>query len=64
MDGRATVVGRYLRDVWFARGVGVVKEHEEGRIETIQHGESFAFTAKYDASIKGVKRPVVPAKQR
>jgi hypothetical protein len=64
LDGRATVVGRYVRDVWLARGVGVVREREEGRLETIQRGETFAFTSKYDASIKGVKRPAVPANQR
>lgn len=65
LDGRSTVMGRYARDVWFARGVGVVREQEQGRLETIQRGQQFAFTSQYQAVIKGVKQPSsLPAKQR
>lgn len=63
LDGRATVVGRYVRDVWFARGVGIVREREKGRLETIQRGDTFAFTVDYEASIRGAKRAAVPAKK-
>jgi hypothetical protein len=65
MDGRPLVVGRYVREAWFARGVGLVKEHEEGRLEAIWQGDSFAFTYKWNAAIQGVRRAAsLPAKQR
>jgi hypothetical protein len=64
IDGRPAVVGRYVRDVWFARGVGIVREHEDGRLETIHRGEAYVFTAKYEAAIKGVKRSPAPASKK
>jgi hypothetical protein len=64
LDGRPAAGGRYVRDAWFARGVGLVKEVEDGRIEAYWRGDSFVFTSKYEAAIQGVKRPAVPAKQR
>jgi hypothetical protein len=57
-------MGRYVRDAWFARGVGLVKEAEEGKLEAFWQGDTFAFTSKWEAAIKGVKRVSVPAKQR
>jgi len=64
IDGRPLVMGRFVRDAWFARGVGLVRENEEGRLEAIWRGDSFAFKWKWTAAIKGVKRASVPAKQR
>lgn len=65
LDGRSAATGRYVRDAWFARGVGLVREAEEGRVEALWQGDSFAFTSKWEAVIKGVKPvPVaIPAKQ-
>ena len=56
LDGRSAAAGRYVRDAWFARGVGLVKESEDGRVEAFWQGDSFAATFKWEAAIKGVKR--------
>ncbi len=64
LDGRSTVMGRYVRDAWFARGVGLVREDEQGRVEAIWRGDSFAYKWNWRAAIKGVKRASLPAKQR
>ncbi len=64
LDGRSTVMGRFVRDAWYARGVGLVREDEEGRLEAIWRGDSFAYKWKWSAAIKGVKRASLPAKQR
>ena len=64
LDGRSAAKGRYVRDAWFARGIGLVKESEEARLEALWQGDSFAFTSKWEAVIEGVKRASVPAKQQ
>lgn len=64
LDGRSAATGRYVRDAWFARGIGLVRESEEGRIDAFWQGDTLALTWKWDAQIKGVKRVSVPAKQR
>ena len=66
LDGRSLAMGRYVRDAWFARGVGLVREHEAGRVEATWEGETFAVVWKWDAQIQGVKRApaAVPAKSR
>ena len=64
IDGRSNAVGRYVRDVWYARGVGVVREHEEGRFEAVRRDRKLVFTVKSDAALKGTKPRAVPAKQR
>jgi hypothetical protein len=64
LDGRPAASGRYVRNAWFARGVGLVKEAEDGQIEAYWQGDSFAFTSKWEAAIQGVKRASAPAKQR
>jgi hypothetical protein len=64
LDGRSAAMGKYVRDAWYARGVGLVKEAEDGRVEAFWQGDSFSATSKWEAAIKGVKRASMPAKQR
>ena len=41
-----------------------MREDEEGRLEAIWRGDSFAYKWKWNAAIKGVKKAALPAKQR
>lgn len=61
MDGRAAVMGRIVRTLWLARGVGIVREQEEWRIEWFFRGEPFTAVGRSDAMLKGVVAASAPA---
>jgi hypothetical protein len=61
LSGESVGQGRVIRNAWYARGVGLVRQEEEGQLEAIVNHERLLFTMKAEGALKGVRGGTVPA---